>query len=111
MLRDNLRPAPLEMDDPLLLETPSLYIKLMNDCWDKSPFVRPKFLEAMTRLETLIDGTSSSQSSSSSAATSRYGKVSTDTNELSEVLEKHKGKRSIDLMSQPQKPIANIYQN
>ncbi|AJF96990.1 hypothetical protein TW95_gp0256 [Pandoravirus inopinatum] len=56
--------------------------RLVVDCWNRDPMMRPAFLEAMTRLSTIIDGdtsssaggryTGTSSSSSSMASSSSY---------------------------------------
>ncbi len=72
VLRDNLRPEIPENEDMVLFQVPTSYIKLMSDCWDKSPLTRPKFLEAMTHLESLTEyGSSDSGSSMSTSASAR----------------------------------------
>ncbi len=78
VLRDNLRPEIPENDDMTLFQVPASYIKLMSDCWDKSPLSRPKFLEAMTRLESLIEHGSSDSGSSMSTSASARSKASRD---------------------------------
>ncbi len=78
VLRDNLRPEIPENDDMTLFQVPASYIELMRDCWDKSPLSRPKFLEAMTRLESLIEHGSSGSGSSIPTSASARSKASKD---------------------------------
>lgn len=52
VLRDNLRP---EVPEDVAPE----YLALMTESWDSDASIRPKFLEIMTRLESMVDNNSS----------------------------------------------------
>jgi hypothetical protein len=52
VLRDNLRPE-------VPSDAPEDYVSLMRNAWDSDPTVRPKFLEIMTRLDSLAERGSS----------------------------------------------------
>jgi serine/threonine protein kinase/ABC-type phosphate transport system substrate-binding protein len=90
VLRDGARPA---MPEPgtVMPEAFADFERLVVDCWNVDPVMRPTFLEVMTRLSTLIDGdassstggrytgtSSSSSSSSSAAAAARLGATDDD---------------------------------
>jgi serine/threonine protein kinase/2',3'-cyclic-nucleotide 2'-phosphodiesterase (5'-nucleotidase family) len=66
VLRDELRP---DIPD----YAPDEYVKLMTNCWDQDPSVRPTFLEIMTRLEGMIGETSSSRTYGSASSMSDLG--------------------------------------
>ncbi len=72
VIREGVRPSLPEAKDNLsLAETPNGFLRLMEDCWQKSPYLRPKFLEVMNRLEALnTDGDSYSVASSRQTTTS-----------------------------------------
>nr|UDO47013.1 serine/threonine protein kinase [Pandoravirus massiliensis] len=83
VLRDDARP----IMPPSGTIMPAAFVdfeRLATDCWHRDPMMRPAFLEAMTRLSTIIDGDASSSaggrytgtSSTSSASSSRTGSSS-----------------------------------
>jgi class 3 adenylate cyclase len=59
VLRDGMRPdIPDDAQDD--------YMRLMTNCWDQDPQLRPTFLEIMTRLESMIGESTTSSSTYSS---------------------------------------------
>ncbi|QBZ81599.1 Serine/threonine protein kinase, catalytic domain containing protein [Pandoravirus celtis] len=59
VLRDDARPR-MPPTGTIMPPTFVDFERLVVDCWNRDPMMRPAFLEAMTRLSTIIDGDASS---------------------------------------------------
>jgi hypothetical protein len=93
VIRDKMRPR---MPDNLRMLCPINYEELIYACWNEDAVARPSFLEAMTRLSAMFDGTATPRHHNNSGSDGGHSSLATAADTSLAMHDSDRGHRRLD---------------